>query len=200
MNTSYRLASPDLLVPASPQPLASRGVVGSPQATGPSGTTSRLDPSRWKRRPRLCGAGPKRLCAVSFWRELRRRGCIGTQSSEQALTTTTLTMVMGAWLVIVFGLLGFPLTAFSKPLMQLKKETLSATSAQATQFHRATERKILGRNISAPLRFRCRQGPVGVTICRSCAPNEGQRRVESAHRSANCKLPLLAQPCRSGDR
>jgi hypothetical protein len=32
----------------------------------------------------------------------------------------------------------------------LKRETLHATGAQATGFHRASERKILGRNIAAP--------------------------------------------------
>lgn len=69
---------------------------------------------------------------------------------HQQLAATTVSSVMGGWLVIVFGLLAFPLTAFSKPLARLKKETLSATGAQATQFHRASERKSLGRNIFAP--------------------------------------------------
>jgi len=66
------------------------------------------------------------------------------------LTVTTIGLVMGGWLAIVFGLLAFPLTTFSKPLARLKKDTLSAAGAQATQFHRASERKTLGRNISAP--------------------------------------------------
>lgn len=69
---------------------------------------------------------------------------------QQELTATTITAVLGGWLVVVFGLLSFPLTAFSKPLAHLKMETLAATGAQATQFHRASERKTLGRNIAVP--------------------------------------------------
>ena len=68
---------------------------------------------------------------------------------QQELAATTMTSVMGAWLAIVFGLLALPLSAFSKPLSRLKKETLSATGAQATRFHRAAERKTLGQNIAA---------------------------------------------------
>ncbi|MDX8495328.1 hypothetical protein RFN29_27600 [Mesorhizobium sp. VK22B] len=68
---------------------------------------------------------------------------------DQQLTTTTATAVMAGWLLVVFGLLCFPLTAFSNPLARLKKETLAATGAQATQFHREWERKTLGHNIAA---------------------------------------------------
>ena len=38
---------------------------------------------------------------------------------------------------------------FRKPLTALRERTLLACSAQATRYHRAAERELLGRNISA---------------------------------------------------
>lgn len=58
--------------------------------------------------------------------------------------------VMGAWLAVVLALFVYPLFAFHKPLSKLKAETLYACSAQATRYHRASERKLLGRNLAAP--------------------------------------------------
>jgi hypothetical protein len=58
--------------------------------------------------------------------------------------------IMGAWLIIVLALFAVPLLAFRKPLALLKEETLLAAAAQATRFQRMTEKKLLGRNISAP--------------------------------------------------
>jgi hypothetical protein len=57
--------------------------------------------------------------------------------------------VMGVWLVIVFLPFAVPLLAFRKPLAKLKEKTYLACSALATRHHRAVERDLLGRNISA---------------------------------------------------
>ena len=56
---------------------------------------------------------------------------------------------MGGWLLFVLILLAWPLLAFRKPLADLKDRTLLACSAQATRQHRAAERELLGKNISA---------------------------------------------------
>jgi hypothetical protein len=58
--------------------------------------------------------------------------------------------VMGGWLAIVLALFVFPLGAFYKPLSKLKADALHAFGAQATRYHRAVERKLLGRNVAAP--------------------------------------------------
>jgi hypothetical protein len=58
--------------------------------------------------------------------------------------------IMGGWLIIVLALFAIPLLAFRKPLAHLKEETLLVAAAQATRFQRMTEKKLLGRNISAP--------------------------------------------------
>lgn len=56
---------------------------------------------------------------------------------------------MGVWVAIVALLFTFPLTAFSGPLKRLKRETLHAMSAAATQQEREQERTVLGRNVAA---------------------------------------------------
>jgi hypothetical protein len=58
-------------------------------------------------------------------------------------------MLMTGWLFIVLGLFAWPLHAFRKPLSELKERTLLACSTQATRHHRAAERELLGKNISA---------------------------------------------------
>ena len=57
--------------------------------------------------------------------------------------------VMGTWLFIVLILLAWPLLAFRKPLAELKKQALYVCGAQATRHNRASERDLLGKNISA---------------------------------------------------
>lgn len=59
-------------------------------------------------------------------------------------------VVMGGWLVIVFGLFLVPLAAFAAPLAAFKKRELAAASSLATDHGRAAERLILGENLSAP--------------------------------------------------
>ncbi len=68
---------------------------------------------------------------------------------HETLSMTTFTMVLAGWLAIVLALFAYPLSAFSLPLARLKAGTLLALSAQGTRFHRAVERKVLGRNIQA---------------------------------------------------
>lgn len=65
------------------------------------------------------------------------------------LTSTIFGYVAGAWLLIVLMVLSYPLLAFRKPLATLKEPTLLLYSSQATRHHRAVERGLLGRNISA---------------------------------------------------
>jgi hypothetical protein len=65
------------------------------------------------------------------------------------LSATTFGYVMGVWLVIVLAFFAFPLQAFSKPLKNLKGQTLLISSARATRHMRAAERELLGRNMSA---------------------------------------------------
>jgi hypothetical protein len=65
------------------------------------------------------------------------------------LARATYGYVMVGWLLIVFMLFAWPLLAFRKPLTDLKERTLLACGAQATQHHRAAERELLGKNISA---------------------------------------------------
>jgi hypothetical protein len=65
------------------------------------------------------------------------------------LTPAIYGYVMGGWLLIVLALFAYPLAAFRKPIAALKERTLLACSAQATRYHRAAERELLGRNITA---------------------------------------------------
>ncbi|WP_455270669.1 hypothetical protein [Rhizobium herbae] len=62
---------------------------------------------------------------------------------------TNITILMVGWLLIVLALFAFPLSAFSKPLSDLKKATLVILGAQATQYHRLSERKLTGVNVVA---------------------------------------------------
>lgn len=74
---------------------------------------------------------------------------VAEQLLSGGLSPTTYGYVMAGWLAIVFAVLAAPLQAFGKPLEDLKEKTLLTCSAQATRHHRAAERALLGRNISA---------------------------------------------------
>ncbi|MCX7303735.1 MAG: hypothetical protein NTV73_05260 [Hyphomicrobiales bacterium] len=67
---------------------------------------------------------------------------------REELSTTTFTVFMGVWLAIVIAFFAYPLSAFSRPLAKLKADGLLLLGAQATRFHRAAERKVLGRNVA----------------------------------------------------
>ncbi|CAN7411134.1 hypothetical protein [Rhizobium sp. LjRoot254] len=68
---------------------------------------------------------------------------------NEGLTPTILTVVMSVWLALVLVIFGYPLSAFSLPLFELRQTTLVRLSAQATTFFRMAERKLLGENIAA---------------------------------------------------
>ena len=72
---------------------------------------------------------------------------IGLYSTARA--GTTLSVVMGGWLIAVLVFFGYPLSAFTPPLTRLKESGLVVLGAQATRFLRAAERKTIGRNIFA---------------------------------------------------
>jgi len=65
------------------------------------------------------------------------------------LTGKAYGIVMGVWLLIVLLPFAATLLAFRKPVAKLKEQTYLACSALATRHHRAAERDLLGRNISA---------------------------------------------------
>ena len=65
------------------------------------------------------------------------------------ITAAAYGQLMAAWLVVVIILFGAPLLAFSGPLRRLKEATLLAASSVATRHQRATERELLGSNMSA---------------------------------------------------
>ncbi|QRY70247.1 hypothetical protein JVX98_19885 [Ensifer sp. PDNC004] len=68
---------------------------------------------------------------------------------QETLSMTTFSMIMSGWLAIVVAFFAHPLSAFSKPLAQLKESGLLMLGVQATRFQRAAERKVLGRNVAA---------------------------------------------------
>jgi hypothetical protein len=68
---------------------------------------------------------------------------------HETATITNITILMVGWLLIVLGLFAYPLSAFCRPLAELKKATLMRLSAQATQYHRLAERKLIGSNVVA---------------------------------------------------
>jgi hypothetical protein len=74
---------------------------------------------------------------------------VAHQLLQGDLTPASYGYVMGAWLLIVFVLFGYPLQAFNKPINALKEQTLLVSSAQATRHLRAVERGLFGRNMSA---------------------------------------------------
>lgn len=65
------------------------------------------------------------------------------------LAPATYGYVMGGWLLIVLSVVAFPLQAFVEPLSELKEKTILVCSSQATRHHRAAERALLGKNMSA---------------------------------------------------
>lgn len=66
---------------------------------------------------------------------------------QESLSMTTFSMVMTGWLAIVIAFFAYPLSAFTPPLSRLKQNGLTLLGAQATRYHRAAERKSVGRNI-----------------------------------------------------
>ncbi len=68
---------------------------------------------------------------------------------ETNISSVTFGYIITAWLAIVFAIFVAPLLAFSKPLGELKRKSEEILAAQATRYHRAAERALIGRNIVA---------------------------------------------------
>ena len=68
---------------------------------------------------------------------------------EANISSVTFGYIITAWLAIVFAFFAFPLLAFSKPLAELKSRSVEIFGAQATRYHRAAERALIGRNVAA---------------------------------------------------
>jgi hypothetical protein len=68
---------------------------------------------------------------------------------EANISSVTFGYIITGWLVIVFAFFAFPLLAFSKPLSELKAKSAQVLGAQATRYHRAAERALIGRNLAA---------------------------------------------------
>ena len=68
---------------------------------------------------------------------------------EANISSVTFGYIITAWLAIVFAFFAFPLLAFSKPLSDLKDRSAEVLGAQATRYHRAAERALIGRNLAA---------------------------------------------------
>ena len=68
---------------------------------------------------------------------------------EANISSVTFGYIITAWLAIVFAFFAFPLLAFSKPLAELKDHSAEVLGAQATRYHRAAERALIGRNLAA---------------------------------------------------
>lgn len=67
---------------------------------------------------------------------------------HETATITNITILMAAWLVIILALFAFPLSAFTRPLSDLKRVSMARLGAQATQYHRMVERKLIGSNVT----------------------------------------------------
>lgn len=68
---------------------------------------------------------------------------------EANISSVTFGYIITVWLAIVFAFFAFPLLAFSKPLAELKDRSAEVLGAQATRYHRAAERALIGRNLAA---------------------------------------------------
>ena len=68
---------------------------------------------------------------------------------DRNISSVTFGYIIGGWLAIVFAVFVAPLLAFSKPLAELKERSSQILGAQATRYHRAAERALIGRNIAA---------------------------------------------------
>ena len=68
---------------------------------------------------------------------------------EANISSVTFGYIITGWLAIVFAFFAFPLLAFSKPLAELKTRSAEIFGAQATRYHRAAERALIGRNVAA---------------------------------------------------
>jgi len=83
---------------------------------------------------------------------------IAEHLNAQTITTTIFTAVMVAWVIITNGLLALPALFFTKPLGELKQQTLDVSQAQATRRQLAEEHSVLGMSISDATQEEISQG------------------------------------------
>ena len=68
---------------------------------------------------------------------------------DKNISSVTFGYILAGWLAIVVALFAFPLLAFTKPLSELKEKSVQILGAQATRYHRAQERALIGKNVAA---------------------------------------------------
>ena len=95
------------------------------------------------------GRYPNVFAAVVLAMSITLAAAIAQAIQHDALSLHAYSILMAVWLAVVVALFAFPLTAFAKPLAELKATTLCRTSAEGTRYFRAAERKILGTNAVA---------------------------------------------------
>jgi hypothetical protein len=95
------------------------------------------------------GQYPNAFTALVFAMSCPLGAAIARTLLQGEMAAATYGQLMAAWLVVVLVLFGAPLLAFTKPLRQLKEATALAASAVATRHERASERELLGSNMSA---------------------------------------------------
>lgn len=66
---------------------------------------------------------------------------------HETATITNITVLMAGWLIVILSLFAFSLSTFTRPLAELKMASLARLAAQATQYHRMAERKLIGGNV-----------------------------------------------------
>jgi hypothetical protein len=74
-------------------------------------------------------------------------GTLTHQVLHGTVTATAFGSVMGLWLAVIFAYFGVPLIGFARVLGKLKRQTLLAASARATDYQRQSERNTLGKNV-----------------------------------------------------
>jgi len=114
---------------------------------------------------------------------------VAKHQMQADLSATTLTTIMSAWLLVVLAFFAYPLSAFSKPLTQLKDKTLLTLSARATTQQRAAERKSIGANVVAPDANEAEQAIEPVDLTKQY---EQTRKLSSMLVNRNTLLPVAA--------
>ncbi|URK87237.1 hypothetical protein LP421_26930 [Rhizobium sp. RCAM05350] len=79
------------------------------------------------------GDYPNAYATFVFGMSCAVAAAVGQNMLHETASMTNITILMVGWLLIVLALFAFPLSAFSKPLSDLKKATLVILGAQATQ-------------------------------------------------------------------
>ncbi|RDJ12866.1 hypothetical protein [Rhizobium grahamii] len=135
------------------------------------------------------GEYPNAYVLFVFGTSCGMAAAVAKHQMQADLSAATLTTIMAVWLLIVLAFFAYPLSAFSKPLAQLKDRTLLTLSALATTHQRAAERKSLGANVVARDTKEAEQtiDPVDLT-----KQYEQTRKLSSMLVNRNTLLPVAA--------